>query len=165
MKYIKLFEDLNEDGYEEVILNRSQFSILKAEGITINNSLSKNIANELTKDMKSLSTDTDSKSIVVIEGITNVDSYTVFVYHRFLFNITQITEHSLFIRTNNDGVAIGCMSIYHLKDDWYYVDYYDYKSHTYYKCDQFYGLINCLNEIFKPLFLRQLSIHNPLRKV
>jgi len=139
MRHIKLFEDLNKDGYEEVILNRAQFRGVKEEGVSINNSLSKNIANELTKDIESVSIETNI--------LTDVISYTAFIDYRVLLKIAQISTHCIFIRTNNDGVA----SIYLLNDDWYYVDFYDYKSHTYYKCDQFYGLINCLNEIFKPV--------------
>lgn len=81
------------------------------------------------------------------------DDDTLFTFNNWIdFTKKEYnTLNSLYKKTNLQAnkaiINIGNIHIYKLKDEWYYLE----KGKIKYKCDQWDGLLNCLNDIFKPI--------------
>ena len=114
---IKLFEDFSDDQFIEI--NRKTFFKLV----------------EMLTENKFLIDFTDKEKEELLKfGEINISSYIEFpdVY----------VDGYIYIDINMP--SIFTVKVFKTNDDWYYVSCY---NDTYYKCDGFEGVINCLNSI------------------
>ena len=127
MKYLKLFEDVNTNGFEQI--NLSDFWTFIFGDIGKWENFTEKEEKELYQIVKKKYGRYDEK--INISKIINTISKKIY----------------LKISIYEDDIII---EIHKLQDEWYGVEIVtdgNYANHYSYKCDQWDGLINCINNI------------------
>ena len=135
MRYLKMFESIN--GWEEI--PRSEFNDIIRD--SPHDSLVKDISVEKMLKLKSL-----YLGLIELDGGTTLPS----IFRQNIHTPGYLYENKKkFIRITATNEYDIDLYIFELEDDWYYVYKrggwnYNYPN-TCYRCDQFDGLINCLD--------------------
>ena len=127
MKYIKLFEDINTDGYEEI--SWDDFYTVNA---TYKFTLTPFIDSEIVK-LTSMGFQLNPNKNDLPNSILKGAGYIASEY-----------LHKLGVPGYNKPVNIF---VYRAFDDWYYAHTYKIND-IFFKCDQFDSLLNCLKKEF-----------------
>ena len=131
MKYIKIYEEF-EDSYFEIDEEEYKFRLNgmeKGRNILDYNIVS--LLNSIGKARESWLDFTSKEKRILRKKFDVINKY-------------KKDSKSISIRVE-DGVA----DLSKLPDEWYYVHLCVNKSDTYYKCDQWEGLMDCLNDIIQ----------------